>query len=64
MGLQEQLIGCLLLTELPAMSLPAELYEIFLSRAKEKWRSYSETSSINDSESGATLTLCTLLTVS
>lgn len=33
-------------------SLIAELYEIFLSRAKEKWRSYSETSSVNDSESG------------
>lgn len=33
-------------------SLCAELYEIFLSRAKEKWRSYSETSSVNDSESG------------
>lgn len=32
----------------------AELYEIFLSRAKEKWRSYSETSSVNDSESGRT----------
>lgn len=30
----------------------AELYEIFLCRAKEKWRSYSETSSVNDSESG------------
>lgn len=35
----------------------AELYEIFLSRAKEKWRSYSETSSVNDSESGTTATL-------
>lgn len=34
--------------------LAAELYEIFLSRAKEKWRSYSETSSVNDSESGTT----------
>lgn len=32
----------------------AELYEIFLSRAKEKWRSYSETSSVSDSESGRT----------
>ncbi|KAF0027840.1 hypothetical protein F2P81_020581 [Scophthalmus maximus] len=34
-----------------------QLYEIFLSRAKEKWRSYSETSSVNDSESdgGASL---------
>lgn len=33
----------------------AELYDIFLSRAKEKWRSYSETSSVNDSESGMTV---------
>lgn len=37
------------------MCLSAELYDIFLSRAKEKWRSYSETSSVNDSESGTTL---------
>ncbi|XP_028982945.1 TBC1 domain family member 12 [Betta splendens] len=33
------------------LNITAELYEIFLSRAKEKWRSYSETSSVNDSES-------------
>ncbi|XP_029962855.1 TBC1 domain family member 12-like [Salarias fasciatus] len=39
------------------LNITAELYEIFLSRAKEKWRSYSETSSVNDSESdgGASL---------
>ncbi|CAN9500165.1 unnamed protein product [Ophioblennius macclurei] len=39
------------------LNITPELYEIFLSRAKEKWRSYSETSSINDSESdgGASL---------
>uniref|UniRef100_H3DMW5 Rab-GAP TBC domain-containing protein n=1 Tax=Tetraodon nigroviridis TaxID=99883 RepID=H3DMW5_TETNG len=35
------------------LNITAELYEIFLSRAKEKWRSYSETSSVNDSESEA-----------
>jgi len=28
----------------------AELYEIFLSRAKERWKSFSETSSENDVE--------------
>ncbi|KAK2098702.1 hypothetical protein P7K49_024153 [Saguinus oedipus] len=27
-----------------------ELYEIFLSRAKERWKSFSETSSENDTE--------------
>ncbi|XP_060943856.1 TBC1 domain family member 12 isoform X2 [Limanda limanda] len=39
------------------LNITAELYEIFLSRAKEKWRSYSETSSVNDNESdgGASL---------
>lgn len=42
----QSLIGVCLLTE---------LYDIFLSRAKEKWRSYSETSSVNDSESGMTV---------
>eukprot|EP00066_Takifugu_rubripes_P012039 XP_011601305.1 PREDICTED: TBC1 domain family member 12-like isoform X1 [Takifugu rubripes] len=35
------------------LNITAELYEIFLSRAKEKWRSYSETSSVNDSEKEA-----------
>jgi len=40
------------------LSVCAELYEIFLSRAKEKWRSYSETSSVNDSESGTTQHQC------
>ncbi|XP_040035391.2 TBC1 domain family member 12 [Gasterosteus aculeatus] len=39
------------------LNITPELYEIFLSRAKEKWRSYSETSSVNDSENdgGASL---------
>ncbi|XP_034537719.1 TBC1 domain family member 12 isoform X2 [Notolabrus celidotus] len=39
------------------LNITPELYEIFLSRAKEKWRSYSETSSVNDNESdgGASL---------
>ncbi|XP_068182999.1 TBC1 domain family member 12 isoform X2 [Antennarius striatus] len=38
------------------LNITPELYEIFLSRAKEKWRSYSETSSVTDSESeGASL---------
>ncbi|XP_031734069.1 TBC1 domain family member 12-like [Anarrhichthys ocellatus] len=39
------------------LNITPDLYEIFLSRAKEKWRSYSETSSVNDSESdgGASL---------
>ncbi|KAM7385187.1 hypothetical protein PAMP_001283 [Pampus punctatissimus] len=39
------------------LNITPALYEIFLSRAKEKWRSYSETSSVNDSESdgGASL---------
>ncbi|XP_011482457.1 TBC1 domain family member 12 isoform X1 [Oryzias latipes] len=39
------------------LNITPELYEIFLSRAKEKWRSYSETSSVNDGESdgGASL---------
>ncbi|KAM8851990.1 TBC1 domain family member 12-like [Synchiropus picturatus] len=39
------------------LNITPELYEIFLSRAKEKWRSYSETSSVADSESdgGASL---------
>nr|XP_046257814.1 TBC1 domain family member 12-like [Scatophagus argus] len=36
------------------LNITPELYEIFLSRAKEKWRSYSETSSVNDSESEGT----------
>lgn len=30
--------------------LSSELYEIFLSRAKERWKSFSETSSENDTE--------------
>lgn len=34
-----------------------ELYEIFLSRAKEKWRSFSETSSVNENEGLCLLTL-------
>ncbi len=33
-----------------AMLCVLELYEIFLSRAKEKWRSFSETSSVNENE--------------
>ncbi|XP_049591306.1 TBC1 domain family member 12 isoform X1 [Syngnathus scovelli] len=34
------------------LNITGELYDIFLCRAKEKWRSYSETSSVNnDSES-------------
>ncbi|XP_077585165.1 TBC1 domain family member 12-like isoform X2 [Stigmatopora nigra] len=40
------------------LNITAELYDIFLCRAKEKWRSYSETSSVNnDSENdgGASL---------
>ncbi|XP_051936679.1 TBC1 domain family member 12-like isoform X1 [Hippocampus zosterae] len=39
------------------LNITAELYDIFLCRAKEKWRSYSETSSVNDGESdgGASL---------
>uniref|UniRef100_A0A8C6SM13 Rab-GAP TBC domain-containing protein n=1 Tax=Neogobius melanostomus TaxID=47308 RepID=A0A8C6SM13_9GOBI len=37
------------------LNITPELYEIFLSRAKEKWRSYSETSSVNDNESGECL---------
>ncbi|XP_068597076.1 TBC1 domain family member 12 [Brachionichthys hirsutus] len=39
------------------LNITPELYEIFLSRAREKWRSYSETSSVTDSESaeGASL---------
>ncbi|XP_041645184.1 TBC1 domain family member 12 [Cheilinus undulatus] len=39
------------------LNITPELYEIFLCRAKEKWRSYSETSSVNDNESdgGASL---------
>uniref|UniRef100_A0A3Q3QKX3 Rab-GAP TBC domain-containing protein n=1 Tax=Monopterus albus TaxID=43700 RepID=A0A3Q3QKX3_MONAL len=36
------------------LNITPELYEIFLSRAKEKWRSYSETSSVNDN-GGASL---------
>lgn len=47
---------------LMGVCLAAELYEIFLSRAKEKWRSYSETSSVNDSESGTTPLLSLTLT--
>ncbi|XP_062375473.1 TBC1 domain family member 12 isoform X3 [Sardina pilchardus] len=38
------------------LNITPELYEIFLSRAKEKWRSYSETSSETDVEDcGASL---------
>ncbi|KAG8523616.1 TBC1 domain family member 12, partial [Galemys pyrenaicus] len=33
--------------------LPPELYEIFLSRAKERWKSFSETGSENDTEENA-----------
>ncbi|KAK2878843.1 hypothetical protein Q8A67_019634 [Cirrhinus molitorella] len=32
------------------LNITPELYEIFLSRAKEKWRSFSETSSVNENE--------------
>uniref|UniRef100_A0AAY4C2I9 Rab-GAP TBC domain-containing protein n=1 Tax=Denticeps clupeoides TaxID=299321 RepID=A0AAY4C2I9_9TELE len=32
------------------LNITPELYEIFLSRAKEKWRSFSETSSENETE--------------
>ncbi|KAF7704848.1 hypothetical protein HF521_021920 [Silurus meridionalis] len=32
------------------LNITPELYEIFLSRAKEKWRSYSETGSVSESE--------------
>ncbi|XP_052001998.1 TBC1 domain family member 12 [Xyrauchen texanus] len=32
------------------LNITPELYEIFLSRAKEKWRSYSETSSVSENE--------------
>ncbi|KAM4607424.1 TBC1 domain family member 12 [Polymixia lowei] len=39
------------------LNITPELYEIFLSRAKEKWRSYSETSSVNDSESDCGVSL-------
>ncbi|XP_077469035.1 TBC1 domain family member 12-like isoform X2 [Stigmatopora argus] len=40
------------------LNITAELYDIFLCRAKEKWRSYSETSSVNndsENEGGASL---------
>ncbi|XP_067092828.1 TBC1 domain family member 12 isoform X1 [Osmerus mordax] len=38
------------------LNITPELYEIFLSRAKEKWRSYSETSSENEiDDCGASL---------
>ncbi|XP_061692410.1 TBC1 domain family member 12-like [Syngnathoides biaculeatus] len=40
------------------LNITAELYDIFLCRAKEKWRSYSETSSVNndgESDCGASL---------
>ncbi|XP_061646197.1 TBC1 domain family member 12-like isoform X2 [Phyllopteryx taeniolatus] len=40
------------------LNITAELYDIFLCRAKEKWRSYSETSSVNndtESDGGASL---------
>ncbi|XP_028844076.1 TBC1 domain family member 12 [Denticeps clupeoides] len=38
------------------LNITPELYEIFLSRAKEKWRSFSETSSENETEDcGASL---------
>ncbi|CAM4646813.1 unnamed protein product [Leuciscus chuanchicus] len=32
------------------LNITPELYEIFLSRAKEKWRSFNETSSVNENE--------------
>ncbi|XP_059374845.1 TBC1 domain family member 12-like [Carassius carassius] len=32
------------------LNITPELYEIFLSRAKEKWRSFSEMSSVNENE--------------
>lgn len=32
------------------LNITSELYEIFLSRAKEKWRSFNETSSLSESE--------------
>lgn len=32
------------------LNITPELYEIFLSRAKERWKSFSETSSENDAE--------------
>ncbi|XP_067311689.1 TBC1 domain family member 12 [Pseudorasbora parva] len=32
------------------LNITPELYEIFLSRAKEKWRSFNEMSSVNDNE--------------
>uniref|UniRef100_A0A8C2C606 Rab-GAP TBC domain-containing protein n=1 Tax=Cyprinus carpio TaxID=7962 RepID=A0A8C2C606_CYPCA len=32
------------------LNITPELYEIFLSRAKEKWKSFSETSSVNENE--------------
>lgn len=34
------------------LNITPELYEIFLSRAKEKWRSFSETGSLSESEDG------------
>uniref|UniRef100_A0A452FED9 TBC1 domain family member 12 n=1 Tax=Capra hircus TaxID=9925 RepID=A0A452FED9_CAPHI len=34
------------------LNITPELYEIFLSRAKERWKSFSETSSENDVEGG------------
>uniref|UniRef100_A0A673HEZ9 TBC1 domain family member 12-like n=1 Tax=Sinocyclocheilus rhinocerous TaxID=307959 RepID=A0A673HEZ9_9TELE len=37
-------------SEMVAGAKRRELYEIFLSRAKEKWRSFSETSSVNENE--------------
>uniref|UniRef100_A0A672K6G1 TBC1 domain family member 12-like n=1 Tax=Sinocyclocheilus grahami TaxID=75366 RepID=A0A672K6G1_SINGR len=37
-------------SEMVAGAKRRELFEIFLSRAKEKWRSFSETSSVNESE--------------
>ncbi|KAG9268379.1 TBC1 domain family member 12-like [Astyanax mexicanus] len=38
------------------LNITPELYEIFLSRAKEKWRSFNETSSVNENEDcGASL---------
>lgn len=39
----------------------AELYEIFLSRAKERWKSFSETSSENDIEGEISWVLNNLL---
>lgn len=58
--------GCFSYLSLPFLLLvlvffPAELYEIFLSRAKERWKSFSETSSENDVEGEISWKLDSLL---